>query len=156
MQPQALAGGVRPPADPRTARGCVASRVGYTVDGGAEGHARAGLLGSVTKDNESYLAEWTDTHGKRHRQWFDRETSAVRHVVREQFGGLSFHDLRHSYATWLVDEGVPPNMVLRVIGHERRWISIPAAPRTRHGSCGALGDDPEGGAAGARARVMPI
>jgi integrase len=40
-------------------------------------------------------------------------------VCRHQFGGLRFHDLRHSYATWLVDDGVPPNMVQRVLGHER-------------------------------------
>jgi integrase len=38
---------------------------------------------------------------------------------RNQDGGLRFHDLRHSYATWLVDDGVPPNMVQRVMGHER-------------------------------------
>jgi integrase len=28
------------------------------------------------------------------------------------------HDLRHSYATWLVSEGVPPNIVQRIMGHE--------------------------------------
>lgn len=32
--------------------------------------------------------------------------------------GLRFHDLRHSYATWLVSEGVPPNVVQRIMGHE--------------------------------------
>jgi integrase len=31
---------------------------------------------------------------------------------------LRFHDLRHSYATWLVTEGVPPNIVQRIMGHE--------------------------------------
>jgi integrase len=30
--------------------------------------------------------------------------------------GLRYHDLRHSSATWLVDDGVPPNMVQRVTG----------------------------------------
>ncbi len=29
-----------------------------------------------------------------------------------------FQDLRHSYATWLVDDEVPRNMVQRVLGHE--------------------------------------
>jgi integrase len=33
--------------------------------------------------------------------------------------GLRFHDLRHSYATWLVDDGVPPTMVMRVMRHEK-------------------------------------
>jgi hypothetical protein len=36
-----------------------------------------------------------------------------------QAGGLRFHDLRHSDTTWLVDDGVPPNMVQRVMGPER-------------------------------------
>ncbi|MBQ0893904.1 tyrosine-type recombinase/integrase [Micromonospora sp. U56] len=34
-------------------------------------------------------------------------------------GGLRFHDLRHSYATWLVSDGVPINDVARVMGHEQ-------------------------------------
>lgn len=31
---------------------------------------------------------------------------------------LRFHDLRHSYATWLVSEGLPPNVVQAIMGHE--------------------------------------
>jgi integrase len=30
-----------------------------------------------------------------------------------------FHDLRRPYARWLVDDGVPPNIVARVMGHEK-------------------------------------
>src|SRR3954449_11717826 len=45
-------------------------------------------------------------------------------VARHQAGGLRFHDLRHSYATWLVDDGVPPNMVQRVLGHERATTTL--------------------------------
>ncbi|HWH99899.1 MAG TPA: tyrosine-type recombinase/integrase [Propionibacteriaceae bacterium] len=41
-----------------------------------------------------------------------------------QAGGLRFHDLRHFYATWLVDDGVPPNMVQRVMGHERATTTL--------------------------------
>jgi integrase len=48
----------------------------------------------------------------------------VQHVARHQAGGLRFHDLRHSYATWLVDDGVPPNMVQRVMGHERSSTTL--------------------------------
>ena len=32
---------------------------------------------------------------------------------------LRFHDLRHSYATWLVANGVPVNGVSRLKGHEQ-------------------------------------
>jgi integrase len=49
---------------------------------------------------------------------------AVQHVARHQSGGLRFHDLRHSYTTWLVDDGVPPNMVQRVMGHERSSTTL--------------------------------
>lgn len=38
--------------------------------------------------------------------------------------GLRFHDLRHSYATWLVDDGVPVNMVQRVLGHEHAVTTL--------------------------------
>ena len=30
-----------------------------------------------------------------------------------------FHDLRHSYATWLVYDGVPINDAQRLLGHSR-------------------------------------
>jgi integrase len=33
--------------------------------------------------------------------------------------GLRFHDLRHGYATWLVSDGVPINVVSRLMGHEQ-------------------------------------
>ena len=39
-------------------------------------------------------------------------------MARHAGGALRFHDLRHSYATWLVDDEVPPNIVQRVMGHE--------------------------------------
>jgi integrase len=32
---------------------------------------------------------------------------------------LCFHDLRHSYATWLVSDGVPINVISRLMGHEQ-------------------------------------
>jgi integrase len=48
----------------------------------------------------------------------------VQHVARHQAGGLRFHDLRPSYATWLVDDGVSPNTVQRVLGHERSSTTL--------------------------------
>jgi integrase len=37
---------------------------------------------------------------------------------------LRFHDLRHSYATWLVSDGVPINDVARVLGHEQMSTTL--------------------------------
>jgi len=48
----------------------------------------------------------------------------VNHTSRNQTSGLRFHDLRHSYATRLVDDGVPPNMVQRVMGHEHATTTL--------------------------------
>jgi len=85
---------------------------------------RAGLLGSVTPEGPKFVGHWIDDDGERHRQTFETEPAAVKHVARGQAGGLRFHDLRHSYATWLVDDGVPPNMVQRVMGHERASTTL--------------------------------
>jgi integrase len=85
---------------------------------------RAGLLGLVEPDGQKFRAEWTDAAGVPGSTMFDREPAAVRWVARYQAGGLRFHDLRHSYATWLVDDGVPVNMVQRVLGHERSSTTL--------------------------------
>jgi integrase len=37
------------------------------------------------------------------------------HIAKSCAGVLRFYDLRHAYATWLVDDGVPVNMVQRVM-----------------------------------------
>jgi integrase len=80
---------------------------------------RAGLLGAVAAKGESFEARWTGEDGTIHHRRFDTHGQAVHQVAREHAGGLRFHDLRHSYATWLVDDGVPANMVMRVMGHEK-------------------------------------
>lgn len=85
---------------------------------------RAGLLGLVEPDGGKFRAEWTDAAGSAGSALFPREPAAVAHVVRHQTGGLRFHDLRHSRATWLVDDGVPVNMVQRVLGHERSSTTL--------------------------------
>jgi integrase len=47
------------------------------------------------------------------------------------------HDLRHYYATWLVSEGVPVNVVQAVMGHEQasttlnRYTHVPADTHAR-------------------------
>ena len=85
---------------------------------------RAGLLGAVVQIDGGYQAQWTDADGAKHVETLRTETAAVHHVARNQAGGLRFHDLRHSYATWLVDDGVPPNMVQRVLGHEHASTTL--------------------------------
>ena len=82
--------------------------------------ARVGMLGTVTViDDDTVRAGWVDSTGAELVKEFPTEREAVLHVARSCVGGLRFHDLRHSYATWLVDDGVPPNMVARVMGHEK-------------------------------------
>jgi integrase len=81
---------------------------------------RAGMLGTVTVlDDDTVRAGWLDATGAELVKEFPTEREAVLHIARSYAGGLRFHDLRHSYATWLVDDGVPPNMVARVMGHEK-------------------------------------
>ena len=45
-------------------------------------------------------------------------------MVRRHHGGLRFHDVRHSYATWLVSAGVPVNDVARIMGHENTSTTL--------------------------------
>jgi integrase len=72
---------------------------------------RAGMLGGVCEIAGGFRAEWTDANGDKHAERLATHAAAVNHVARNQAGGLRFHDLRHSYATWRVDDGVPPDMV---------------------------------------------
>lgn len=113
---------------------------------------RAGLLGGVTSVGQRYRARWTDAAGTEHTEDFRTESPAVHHVARHQSGGLRFHDLRHSYATWLVDDGVPPNMVQRVLGHERSSTTLDLYTRRTDNSERILQalddeDDPDDGGA---------
>jgi integrase len=81
---------------------------------------RAGMLGTLTVVNDNTVqAGWSDDTGATLIKEFLTEREAVLHISRSCAGGLHFHDLRRSYATWLVDDGVPPNMVARVMGHEK-------------------------------------
>ncbi len=81
---------------------------------------RAGMLGTLTVvDDDTVRAGWIDATGAMLAKEFPTEREAVLHIARSCAGGLRFHDLRHSYSTWLVDDGVPPNMVARVMGHEK-------------------------------------
>jgi len=81
---------------------------------------RAGLLGKVVQEgSKKYRATWHDDDSKEQSAIFRTEPEAVNEVVRNDAGGLRFHDLRHSYATWLVYAGVPINDAQRLLGHSR-------------------------------------
>jgi integrase len=115
---------------------------------------RAGMLGAVTAARGGFEAQWTDDAGAKHVEQLGTEAGAVRHVSRHQTGGMRFHDLRHSYATWLVDDGVPVNMVQRVMGHERSLTTLDLYTRRTDNGDRILraltdaDDDPDEGEAG--------
>lgn len=80
---------------------------------------RAGLLGAVSPTGSGrYVARWQDAADAECSAEFATERGAVARVAQRAAGGLRFHDLRHSYATWLVSDGVPVNIVRAVMGHE--------------------------------------
>jgi integrase len=86
---------------------------------------RAGLLGKVTEvGHKTYNGEWTDKSGRNHSEPFRSYAAAVKAVAHGAAGGITFHDLRHSYATWLVDDGVPVNMAQKVLGHENASTTL--------------------------------
>ncbi|RQW92418.1 hypothetical protein DKL51_19055 [Micromonospora globispora] len=81
---------------------------------------RAGLLGKVVQAGPRvWRATWRDRDGNEVIEEFPNRRVARARLSRMAQAGLRFHDLRHSYATWLVSDGVPINDVARVMGHEQ-------------------------------------
>jgi integrase len=58
----------------------------------------------------------------------------VKAVARNAAGGLRFHDLRHSSASWLIASGVPVPDVQRVMGHERPTTTLAICTHVQSGS----------------------
>ncbi|MGW0503033.1 tyrosine-type recombinase/integrase [Micromonospora sp. NPDC003241] len=86
---------------------------------------RAGLLGQVVDTGpHRYRAVWPDREGVEWSAEFTTEREAVACVAAKAAGGMRFHDLRHAYATWLVTDGVPINLVQRVMGHEQASTTL--------------------------------
>lgn len=86
---------------------------------------RAGLLGKIVEVGEhTFMAHWQDGEGCEWSTEFTTGREAIEHIVRHAHGGLRFHDLRHSYATWLVSAGVPINDVSAVMGHEQTSTTL--------------------------------
>lgn len=83
------------------------------------------MLGTLPAiDDNTVRASWSDSNGATLTKEFVTEREAVLHIAKSSAPGPRFHDLRHSYATWLVDDGVPVNMVQRVMGHERSSTTL--------------------------------
>ena len=115
------------------------------------------MLGKVEGDG-LFAGIWTDANGEKHRVDFRTRAAAVKEVSRRQAGGMRFHDLRHSYATWLMDDGVPVNMVQRVLGHEKSSTTLDLYTRRTDNRARILDaltdkDDEEGSAADALAQA---
>jgi integrase len=86
---------------------------------------RAGLLGEVVQAGpRRWVAVWPDPVGVERVAKATSAAAAVAEVAKQAVGGLRFHDLRHSYATWLVTDGVPINLVQRVMGHEQASTTL--------------------------------
>ena len=77
----------------------------------------------------SWVTSSTWRRGRTRQGWswsaeFTTERQAVGQAAKLAQGGLRFHDLRHSYATWLVSRGVPVNDVVAVMGHEKASTTL--------------------------------
>jgi integrase len=53
---------------------------------------------------------------------------------------VRFHDLRHCYATWLIDDGCPINVVKTVMGHEQASTTLDRYTHTPDGSTDRVRD----------------
>ena len=78
----------------------------------------------VQEGRERYKATCRNSVGCEQSKTFDSEREAIAETARRAAGGLLFHDLRHSYTTWLVSDGVPVNDVQRIMGHEQATTTL--------------------------------
>lgn len=85
---------------------------------------RAGLLGEVSEVDGKFEAVWMDADGDVVSEVFGKYDQAVQQVARGEYGGLRFHDLRHSYGTWLADDGIPPHRLAKIMGHENTTTTM--------------------------------
>jgi len=59
-----------------------------------------------------------------HRPATTGSAAKVSHLHSNHSASRRTHDLRHSFATWLVSDGVPINDVAKVIGHEQTSTTL--------------------------------
>ena len=85
---------------------------------------RAGLLGEVFEvDHDRWEGVWSTSDGVKS-EVFSRKKDAEMAVAEGEKGGLRFHDLRHSYGTWLISAGIPVNRVQRLMGHSQASTTL--------------------------------
>ncbi|MGY4766496.1 tyrosine-type recombinase/integrase [Kribbella sp. CWNU-51] len=82
-----------------------------------------GLLGCVTEESDKFRGSWPTPAGDES-ELFKTRAQALKAVSRRADGGLRFHDLRYSYASWLITSGVPVPDVQRGMGHERPTTTL--------------------------------
>lgn len=114
---------------------------------------RAGLLGSITEtDGGAWRATWLDANGDEDQGEFTTRDAAVECVALRFVGGPRFHDLRHSYATWLVSDGAAINDVQRAMGHSLASTTLDLYTHTPSGYEDRIRRAVEGGSA---ANLLP-
>ena len=71
-----------------------------------------------------YLARWTDDTSEQHRQRFDTEPAAVRHVARSRARRAPLPRPAPLLRDLPRGRRVPPNTAQRVMGHERASTTL--------------------------------
>lgn len=94
---------------------------------------QAGLLDWVAAEGDKFRGTWPTPAGDQ-TELFKTKAQAVKAVSRHAEGGLRFHDLRHSYASWLITSGVSVPDVQRVMGHERPTTTLMIYTHVQGGS----------------------
>jgi integrase len=92
---------------------------------------RAGLLGQVVEVDAGFRASWRAGDGRERFSTHASQRDAVAQVARHATVGCVSTTLRHSYATWLVTEDVPVNVVRKVMGHEQTSTTLDIHTHTR-------------------------
>jgi integrase len=84
------------------------------------------MLGTLTIiDDATARAGWADATGATLAKEFPTEREAVLHIARSCAGGLRFHGLRHSYATWLEMSRIASDATFNKIGERLLPATLP-------------------------------
>ncbi|MGH3941142.1 MAG: tyrosine-type recombinase/integrase [Pseudonocardiaceae bacterium] len=81
----------------------------------------------------AWRASWPDRTGITQTKELPAERNVVAHVAQHVAGGLRYHDLRRAYATWLVSDGVPVNIVQTIMGNKQASTTLNGYTHTPDG-----------------------